>query len=385
MWNKISFGIIEIIAILTSVSCNFPPAGSTATLKINLSSNTNAKTIQPGISLDVVTYDIFGSGPSGATFQALGIGSTIYRKEGLLPGDWSVYAIGKNAAGTSIAQSATSAVTLALAETKTVGLTCLPYVGNGSLRIDLSWPSEAAVTPVIEASLTPEGGTSVPITFTITGNKASYLSDPTLTNGYYTLSLKLKDSSMSNYLVWSKVESVLIFKDQLTTANWVLTVDDADAAPAPGIALTLTSDTKKPITITLSGYYNDLQQGSTMTVSATGTPTPTSWQWYLDGDILTGETSSSTTVGSGLVAGSAHTLTVIGKTTELARSADVRFRITTNETKGVTTFAGQYGVGSADGTGSAASFNYPNGVAVYASGNVFVADTNNHKIRKIVQ
>lgn len=167
--NMTAFGIIAFLVIVSALSCNLPPAGSTATLKIDLASNTNAKTLQPGISLDVVTYDIFGTGPSEVTFEALGIGSTIYLKEGLLPGDWSVYAIGKNAAGTAIAQSATSTVTLALAETKTVGLTCLPYAGNGSLRIDLSWPSESVVTPVIEASLTPEGGTSTPITFTITG------------------------------------------------------------------------------------------------------------------------------------------------------------------------------------------------------------------------
>ncbi len=50
----------------------------------------------------------------------------------------------------------------------------------------------------------------------------------------------------------------------------------------------------------------------------------------------------------------------------------------------VSTLAGTAGsVGSADGTGGGASFSYPYGVAVDAGGNVYVADTDNHTIRKI--
>src|SRR5437899_2264923 len=50
----------------------------------------------------------------------------------------------------------------------------------------------------------------------------------------------------------------------------------------------------------------------------------------------------------------------------------------------VTTLAGRAGSsGSADGTGSAARFNHPTGVAVDNGGSVYVADADNYTIRKV--
>ena len=56
-------------------------------------------------------------------------------------------------------------------------------------------------------------------------------------------------------------------------------------------------------------------------------------------------------------------------------------KITSNGT--VTTLAGSGSPGFADGQGTAASFRGPSGVAVGESGNVYVADTNNNRIRKV--
>jgi len=50
----------------------------------------------------------------------------------------------------------------------------------------------------------------------------------------------------------------------------------------------------------------------------------------------------------------------------------------------VSTLAGTAGqLGSVDGTGAAARFNYPYGIAIDSARNVYVADSSNHTIRKI--
>jgi len=49
----------------------------------------------------------------------------------------------------------------------------------------------------------------------------------------------------------------------------------------------------------------------------------------------------------------------------------------------VTTLAGSGAQGNDDGTGTSASFNHPAGIAVDSSGNVYVADDHSHRIRKV--
>lgn len=65
-------------------------------------------------------------------------------------------------------------------------------------------------------------------------------------------------------------------------------------------------------------------------------------------------------------------------------SEETSFSIRKISTTGeVSTHAGNGGFGSTDGPASGASFNYPHGIAEDGSGNIYVADLSNKKIRKI--
>ncbi len=94
---------------------------------------------------------------------------------------------------------------------------------------------------------------------------------------------------------------------------------------------------------------------------------------------------AATTLAATNVASTAATLN--GSVNPNGSSTDTFFQYSTDPSlpaNVVTTLAGTAGqIGSADGTGSAAQFDSPYGVAVDSSGNIYVADTNNDTIREI--
>jgi sugar lactone lactonase YvrE len=368
--------------------CWLGAEGRTATLEIHLGSPGGgaAKSLAPqGQSVEIAAYDLYAAGPDGAEFSALGVSSSVYMKQGLRPGVWKVHAVGKNAGGDSLVQSPEASVTLVLAETTEVSLLCVPLAGQGTLSIGLHWPAESVVRGAIEATLAPEGEAAAPIAFTVeeSAPNASYDSAKTLEAGYYTLNVLLRDAGMSNYLVWSTTESVYIFKDQVTAADWTLTAADTDEAPAPGMTLWLATDTRMPPTVALAGVPAIITEGQSAIATASSSPAAASWRWFIDGAEQAGQTAATLSFGEALEPGG-HTIAAIAECDGGRRgSAAARFAVEAAVVSGVSTLAGSGIAGNAEGKGAEAAFNGPLGVATDAAGNIYVADTANNKIRKV--
>ena len=101
--------------------------------------------------------------------------------------------------------------------------------------------------------------------------------------------------------------------------------------------------------------------------------------------ILAGAVSSGSANGTGTSASfnQPSGITTDGTNLYVADSMNNLIRKIVISTGVVTTLAGTGSNGSANGTGTSASFNYPSGITTDGT-NLYVADSNNHLIRKIV-
>ena len=133
------------------------------------SAGLDAKTIDPGISMDIVTWDISGSGPGEQSFSDDGVSGGTHTQANLSVGVWTVTVEGNNAEGTKIAEG-TEAFSITAGDTTTVSVTVLPVVGTGTLSVTLTWPTLTSADIDIGATLTSDDGTAADITFAIEGD-----------------------------------------------------------------------------------------------------------------------------------------------------------------------------------------------------------------------
>ncbi len=321
-------------------------------------------------------------------------------------------------------------------------LTVTPASGKGDARIELSFPVNTG-TEALVATLTLSGVdvNNSTITFTQMGSTPSLLADKTTANEKAegqadsllitsNVPWKLDIPVAANWITADKTTGPAgVTKVMLTiaansnsstrTGNLSLTSTGPAATPvtiaisqlqAPVVITTFTAHGKggDTITITGSGFSSVLEENI---VKINDKPaivtavTPTSLRVKVpvkagDGKIsLTIGTSTNTTAKNfyydwvGVVTTVAGTggEFILGYPGDVARDAAGNLYISDTYSHcirkispdGTNTNIAGGGRGFADGNGANARFYYPSGIALDANGNLFVADMQNHAIRKI--
>ncbi len=233
--------ILSVVVIPLLVSCDFliglTKSQDKGRIVVSLSSDMHGRTISPPTDLIVVAYDIDGSGPSGNSFHYENASGSLFTREDVAVGTWSITARGKNAAGGEITRGTVS-LSVSPGTTATATLLCTPISGAGTLQLSLSWPAGTLPSPYAEATVTSSAGAVRNITFSIAGTTASWSADD-LQNGYYTLGVKLRTSGAGSSVAWSRTETVLILSGSVTTGSWALAESDLDLPEEGVIGVTI--------------------------------------------------------------------------------------------------------------------------------------------------
>lgn len=291
------------------------------------------RTLIPDIVMEVDSYVISGSGPIGSYFtETLYSGSNLVLNT-LDPGTWTISVDARNSSGYIIADGDVT-INIVANNTTFTTVTVSPITGYGSLSLALSWPTGSITTPVIVAGLTSDTSFDV-FNFSISGNSATYY-DNLLVTGYYELSIVLMDGEE---VMWGNTEAVRIVNSQTTFGDYDIT--DFAQDEQGDIDIEIITNIENPLDITLAGSQSSLLPGSSMTVTATVSETPDSYQWYLNGEILYGETSSSITIGNTLAIGT-YGLDLIVTKGAIISSEGFTFNVSNLITLDATLYAGSY-------------------------------------------
>jgi hypothetical protein len=298
MKSKLSVTILAVL-ILTfngcfSINDNSGDKGnkSEGSLILNLTYSAGTKTTVAPVDMTPYSYDITGTG----TFSLTDVTQTAVAVNSLAAGAWAIDVTAKNADGTDIASGST-AIAIDATKTAQANITVKPQKKNtGSFILNVSWPDHTINIPTLTGVLTSKSGEQMPLDITMGTLSASY-ANSSLSAGYYTLSMKIHDGG---HLVWGRIEGIRIVANHTTNGSIILTANDITPANEGNVHISVVTDMENPIDVTISGQLQNIVRGTNMTVTTATSETVDSYLWYLNGDPIVGETSSSITIGSAL-------------------------------------------------------------------------------------
>ena len=328
--NNVFLSIIIFTLIFIIASCELPTNQEEENLgvvKIELNDQINARsTLVPALNMDVDDYVITGVGPEGRSFTPIILSSGSSTIEGLYKGTWTITVTARNAEGDDIGIG-TANVVVEPQKTNTVQISVVPIHGEGTLTISGSWTEGDIANPQILATLEKDGeDTPIVLEFTIEGNTASF-TDDTLSSGYYILRIGLYDGDTDdiNNRLMGKVLAVRIVAGHVTTGTMEITSGDLNVVG--NLKVTIQNDIRNPYEVFLSKSASSIFLERNLTLTASVLPEGNYFfNWFLDGDIISGETGNSITIGENLHLGT-HFVDVMVSGEGVLSSASTSFSI----------------------------------------------------------
>jgi N-acetylneuraminic acid mutarotase len=229
----IGFVILNIALFFTGCSNNLSSVDTFKTGTINISiSSEFSRTIYPdGLSLEVETYTISGSGPEGATISS-DVTSTAKTYTDLAVGEWLFTVNATNASDTIIGTGSLTH-TIVAGETNSIVIAVNQVSGTGTLDITVKFPEGEIYQPKIEGTLTNiEDQTTQSITFTTGDNSGTY-TNTAIPTGIYDLSIKLNSGDLE---CWGTYETTLIFDANTSSNTFDLDLSDLITTSKPDIS-----------------------------------------------------------------------------------------------------------------------------------------------------
>jgi len=267
------------------------------------------------------------------------LSSSVYFKNGLAPGPWTVSVVGKDGfdgtviggIGGDLLDDALNSAPFTIAPggvtDSAIEVNLIPIDGDGWLELTLSWGEGAIDSPVtLNAYLVPSIATDAYTNHSIvpdfTVNEAGRTATYPLTQkstGYYTLLLQLYGNGS---LTWGWAEAVRIVHGMNTVENGLQLVTGTG-----GLELQITSDMQNPLNVSFNNEPATLTLGDDLVITATHDTNSGylyDYQWYLDGEPLSGKDAISITHGALLTAGDYGLNLVVTEMTNLADPLTIR-------------------------------------------------------------
>lgn len=257
-------------------ACN-TAVDDTGSIELSIDNNV-AKMIGPPISMEAVEYEITVTGPT----PSVTVVTESAVISGLMPGDYDITVVGKNAAGDAIGEGSALAVAVAIGNTVQVDISVTEYIAiKGSLSGIVEWEPDILADPDVTGYLKDSAGVQTDLTFLVsTVDCDAPMMQGDLDVGYYTMVNQLWDGAD---LSAGFAEIVRIVSNRETTYTKTLYANQCYGY----MEILISADLNDPLVLDFDVPLEplDLYAGESKTFSLTSVDeagyTAT---WYLDGE-----------------------------------------------------------------------------------------------------